>query len=308
MDRPPVSVILPTREWGSSCDQLAEQIRDEDELLVVCDFEDDPLYGTQAPENVRIMAAGAPVGCSGKANAVAYGMEQARNHRFVWTDDDFDRGPNWLEDLARTGEEHGPATVLPVFVGGGWWRIIEPWVILTSTASFYFGVGPWGGNAWGGGVTFTREDVSVQSLISDLRQSLSDDGILSDHLETVHPIRSKLARVHIPGNLTAVKERMIRFIRLSHVHEGGFSALGGLMALVLLAVVFPVWTAITLTASMGLVYGVLGLDRKTFLLTVPGLLLAIPTAVSGIVTREFEWGDRRYRLNGKRDVEVVSSR
>jgi len=91
-DRDPVSVLLPTVEWTPACDDLTAQLRDGDQLLVICDSESDPVAGRDPPENVEILTAGEPEGCSGKANAMAHGMERAANDRFVWTDADYERG------------------------------------------------------------------------------------------------------------------------------------------------------------------------------------------------------------------------
>ena len=38
-ERDPVSVLLPTMEWNTACEQLAAQLKPNDELLVVCDSE-----------------------------------------------------------------------------------------------------------------------------------------------------------------------------------------------------------------------------------------------------------------------------
>lgn len=303
--RSPASVLLPTVEWGEVCEQMAAQIGPQDELLVVCDSEADPVAGRNAPDNVRILVAGEPEACSGKANALARGMETARNERFVWTDDDFDHGPDWLHDLVTRGEEAGPATVIPLFIGGGWWRLYEPWVTLTSTFSFYTGFGPWGGNAWGGGVTFTSDDVDVERLVTELRQSLSDDGVLSKHLDDVYPVRSMTAVVELPGDFRSVKERLIRYIRLTHVHEGAVPTLVVLLLLSVIGVAFPLVTASVLTAVMAGVYMTVGLSRWTFLLTFPGLFVAPVTTAAAIYIDEFEWAGRRYRLNGALDVEVI---
>ena len=57
-DRDPVSVLLPTVEWTPACDDLTAQLRDGDELLVICDSESDPVAGRDPPENVEILTAG----------------------------------------------------------------------------------------------------------------------------------------------------------------------------------------------------------------------------------------------------------
>lgn len=307
-ERSATSVILPTLEWGPACEQLASQLGPDDELLVICDRADDPLTGVEPPEGVRILVAGEPEGCSGKANAVACGMRHAENDRFVWTDDDFDRGPDWLSSLVKHGEEHGPATVIPLFTGDGWWTLYEPLVTLTSSFSFYTGFGPWGGNAWGGGVTFTRSDVDVGALVADLEQSLSDDGLLSTYLDDVYPVRSMTAVVELPGAFRSVKERLIRYIRLTHVYEGAWAALISFLALICLAIFLPILVASSLTLLLAGVYVRLGFYRWTFVLAFPGLFLAPPTAAAGILIKEFEWAGRRYRLHGPCDVEVIRPR
>jgi hypothetical protein len=102
-----------------------------DELLVLCDSDRDPVAGRKTPNGVAVCIAGEPEGCSGKANALAYGMERATNDRFVWSDADYERDDDWLDCLVEAGEEHGMAAVLPMFPGGGWWRLVEPVVVLS---------------------------------------------------------------------------------------------------------------------------------------------------------------------------------
>jgi hypothetical protein len=126
-----VSVLLPTLEWGPVCEELADQLGPNDELLVLCDSDRDPVAGRKTPNGVAVCIAGEPEGCSGKANALAYGMERATNDRFVWSDADYERDDDWLDCLVEAGEEHGMAAVLPMFPGGGWWRLVEPVVVLS---------------------------------------------------------------------------------------------------------------------------------------------------------------------------------
>ena len=71
-DRPPVSVLLPTTRWTDACGELAAQLGDRDELLLIHDVEDDSITDRQhTPKGVRLIAAGEPEHCSGKANAIA---------------------------------------------------------------------------------------------------------------------------------------------------------------------------------------------------------------------------------------------
>lgn len=301
-------MILPTLEWGASCEQLASQLRPGDELLVVCDHESDPVASRETPPGVRVLAAGEPEGCSGKANAVAYAMDRASNDRFVWTDDDFDRGEDWLDRLVAAGDAHGPATVVPFFVGEGWGRFVEPLLLVSGTATIYTGVGTWGGKAWGGGVTFTRGDVDVAALTSDLRRSLSDDGVLSAHLGYTHPVRSMRAMVHTPGDLRSLRERLVRLARIPHVHEGFERRFLVSLLVAGVAALAPVHAAVAATALTGGAYALFGFRRWSFLLAYPMLFLMPVVFGAGMFVTEFEWAGRRYRLDDAGDVAVLTRR
>jgi hypothetical protein len=305
--RDAASVLLPTIHWREACDQLAEQLRPGDELLVLCDSEDDPVTSHVPPEGVEILVAGEPDGCSGKANAIAYGMERAENDRFVWTDADFDRDDDWLDRLVAEGERHGPATTIPFFYGGGFWSVIEPWSALFSTAFMYFDVGTWGGNAWGGGVTFTREelDVSVAELADELRRALSDDGLLSQQLPDVYAIRSMVTPVEVPGDLSTTYHRLVRFSRITHVHEGSVVAFVVTLVAAVLGALYPLVVAPAVTLLFGAMYLLVGVSRPTFLLSYLGLFLAPLVNLSGIVVSEFDWAGRSYRLADAHEVEVL---
>ncbi len=119
-DRPPVSVLLPTTRWTDACGELADQLEDHDDLLLIHDVEDDPVTDRQTtPEGVRLIAAGEPEYCSGKANAIAAGMEAACHDRLVWTDDDFHHPPDWLATLSADYEEYGPVSEVYRTSSGG---------------------------------------------------------------------------------------------------------------------------------------------------------------------------------------------
>lgn len=301
-----VSVLLPTLEWGPACEELADQIGPTDELLLICDRESDPVAGRETPEGVAVLTAGDPEGCSGKANALAYGMEQATNDRFVWTDDDFLRESDWLDRLVAAGERHGPATVIPEFVGTKWWRLFEPPSFVMATLTMYLGVGAWAGNAWGGGVTFARDDIDVAALVADLRSTLSDDGTLSAHLGSVRAIRSMRAPVRVPGELSSVIERMVRLARITHVHEGVVGEFVVSVLLVGVAVLAPLLVLPAVTLVAGVMYALLGIRRWTFLLAYPALLVLPLVFGAGMFKKEFEWSGRRYRLNDVNDIEIVT--
>ena len=311
-DRDPASVILPTINWTPACDDVIECLRPDDELLVVCDRDGDPVAAGGLPETARktaasvsVLVAGEPDGCSGKANAVAHGMERATRDRFVWTDADFRRDDDWLDRLVAAGEEHGPATAIPFFCGGGWWLLWEAWTVVFSTLLFYLGVGSWGGNAWGGGVTFTREDLEVDALVADLRQVLSDDGQLSQHLDDVHAIRSMVTPVEVPGDFRNVLHRQIRFNRLTHVREGMYDALVVGTVFMGASIVFPLIMLFVTTGIAAVAYLVIGIRRPTFLLAFPGVVVILLGALFGIFCSECDWTGRRYRINGPRDVDIV---
>ncbi len=80
-ERPPTTVLLPTTEWTDACAEVAEQLLAGDELLVVCDTEADPVADHPLPRRTSLVVAGDPDGCSGKANAIATGMQRAATDR-----------------------------------------------------------------------------------------------------------------------------------------------------------------------------------------------------------------------------------
>lgn len=307
-NRDPVSVLLPTLDWGPACEQLSAGLGPDDELLVICDTEADPVAEYDPPDGVEILIAGEPGGCSGKANALAYGMERASNDRFVWTDDDFDRDAAWLDRLVGAGERNGPATAIPFFTGGGWWRLVEPWYGALFTLLFYFQVGGVANTAWGGGVTFTRTELhgDVPALADELGTVLSDDYLLTQRLPEVHAVRSMVTPVEVSGRFRDVVNRLVRFVRIVGVNEGwSWVFLTILMAAA--GILSPLVVAPLLTAAFVPVYLCLELPHSNFVFAYPGLLLLPVVTVMGLLVSEFEWAGRRYRLTGDGDVMVVQS-
>jgi hypothetical protein len=114
-----------------------------------------------------------------------------------------------------------------------------------------------------------------------------------------------MAEVPVPGDFTSVKQRMIRFSRITHVHEGLGSELVVSSILVGLALSFPLYAIPLVTLASGLTYAILGKKRWTFLLAYPALLILPLLFIAGITCKEFEWAGRRYRLNDVNDIEVV---
>ncbi|MFB6300222.1 MAG: glycosyltransferase [Halobacteriales archaeon] len=308
-DRYPVSVLLPTIRWNRACEQLAAQLHSEDELLVICDTEDDPVASYDPPENVEILVAGEPEGCAAKANAIAYGMERATHDRFIWSDDDYDRGDDWIDSLVAYGEKYGPAAVQPIFSGGGWWRLFEPVGLLLFGLQngIFWGDGE-GGYPWGGGVTFTRDDldISVDQFVAELRQCISDDNVLHEHVGDAYMIQSMQVTVRVDGDFRDTSRRLIRWMRADHVRNGLVIQFVASLAIVGLALLFPLIVATIVTAAAGLAYARIGYVRWTFLLAYPGLILLPVVLGSGIFIKEVTWGSRRYRINDVNDIEVVS--
>ncbi len=308
-DGEPTSVLLPTLRWSPVCEQVAAGLAPEDELLVLCDSPGDPVASCDPPPGVRVLVAGEPEGCSGKANALACGMAAAQNSRFVWTDDDFARDPDWLEELVAAGRRDGPASAVPFFTGGGWWRLVEPWYGALFALLVALGVGPFADTAWGGGVTFTRAEltVDVETFTTELETVLSDDYLLTQRLPSVHPVRSMVTPVEVAGDRSAVVSRVVRFGRILGVNEGWSGAVVNVV-LAGVGLVSPLVVAPLLTAAFVAVYRLLGERPVNALLAYPGLLV-LPVAV--LVARlvpEFEWAGRRYRLAESGAVEVVSGR
>ncbi|MFB6176575.1 MAG: glycosyltransferase [Halobaculum sp.] len=306
-DRDPVSVLLPTVEWTAACDQMAEQLDEDDEMLVICDSEDDPVTDRKTPPGVETLVAGDPVACSGKANAIAHGLEHASNDRFVWTDADFDRADDWLDELVAAGETHGPATAIMFYYGGGFWAPMEPWTAMLISLGLYLNVGTAGDLAWGGGLTFTRAelDVSVAELAAELRQVVADDVLTAQHLDDIHPVRSLVMPVAVPGDARSSYYRLLRLGRQAHVHEGMYGDLVVATAAVAAAIAFPIPVAVIVTVATGLAYLLMGVRRPTFLLSFLGLFALPVIVLSCIVCSEFEWAGRRYRLVSEYEVEVL---
>jgi hypothetical protein len=307
-DRDEVSILLPTVEWTDVCDQMAAQLQDGDELFLIRDTEADPVASHQPPDGVEILSAGEPEGCSGKANAMAHGIERATNDRFVWTDADFHRDDDRLDRLVAAGEQHGPATAVPFFYGGGAWSLLEPWTMLFSTLLIYFGIGSTANIGWGGGLTFTREEltVSVDRLAAELRQAIADDGLLSRRIDGFRAVKSMLMPVEMPGNPNPTYHRLLRSNRVTHIHQGMTGGLVATLIVTAAAVAFPLVVLPAVTVATGIAYAVLNLRCPTFLLASPGLSVVPLVILAGMFISEFERAGRRYRLNGAYDVDVLN--
>ncbi|WP_394348610.1 glycosyltransferase [Halorubrum depositum] len=321
--RPPTSVLLPTVRWTEACSEVAAQLGEGDELLVICDTDADPVAerregsdggesedrangdradgeADELPAGVRVVLAGEPEGCSGKANAIAAGMEAAAHDRIVWTDDDFRHPPGWLAELNADYDRQGPTTEIPVFVGADpLGRFFEPAYVIGGTLPVSRG-----GIAWGGAVAFERDDLDEDDLLADLRRTVSDDGTLAEHLDVSAADRTRT--VAAGGSTRESLERFVRFFRITRHHAPAATAFNvalsvGFSALCLLA---PVAGVALVTALAGAAYARFGIRRATFLLAAPSVIASPGFLAYALARRTFVWGGRRYRWRSLYEVEV----
>ncbi|ELZ49523.1 hypothetical protein C465_08131 [Halorubrum distributum JCM 9100] len=331
----PVSVLLPTVRWTDACDEVAEQLRgpeafgggegdggdggkgdgdgksddgdggrNADELLVVCDSPDDPVADRRGdlPPRVRIVTAGEPEGCSGKANAIAAGMEAAANARIAWTDDDFRHPSDWLATLDADYERRGPTTEVPVFVGlDPLARLFEPAYVIGGTLAVFAA-----GVAWGGAVIFERDDLrdGEAAFLRDLRRTVSDDGTLTEHLDVSAADRTRYVRAG--GSLRGSLERFVRFLTITRYHAPRATAFNAAFGVVMaaLCLLAPIAGVTLVTTLAGAAYARFGIRRATFLLAAPGVLIAPPLMAYALARQTFVWGGRRYRWRSMFDVSV----
>ncbi|WP_435097093.1 glycosyltransferase [Halorubrum sp. N11] len=317
-DPPPTSVLLPTVRWTDACEEVSAQLGARDELLVICDTGDDPVADRRGatPDGVRIVLAGEPEGCSGKANAIAAGMEAAAHDRLVWTDDDFAHPNGWLATLNADYERRGPTTEIPVFVGRDpLARLFEPAYAIGGTAAVSAG-----DIAWGGAVVFERDDFDRPESVSaaaanaadpeaaflaDLRRTVSDDGTLSEYLDVTAANRTRV--VPAGGSIRGSVERFVRFFRIVRFHAPRAAAFNLALsaAFAALCLFAPVFGVVLVTAISAAVYARFGIRRATFLLAGPSVLLSPLFLAYALARRTFVWGGRRYRWRSLFDVEVL---
>lgn len=301
---PPTSVLLPTVSPTPVIEEVAAQLGPSDELLIVCDADSDPIADRAAalPEGVRVVVAGEPEGCSGKANAIAAGMEAAKHDRLVWTDDDFTHPEGWLDQLHADYERDGPTTELPFFVGRDPLSVLlEPLYAVAGTLGTYTG-----DIAWGGAVIFERSALPDEAaFVGDLRSTVSDDGLLTDRVG-ITPVK-RTRRVEMGGTIRETLERHVRFTKLGRHHDPGGSTANAVVGTLATAggLLYPLPAAVGLTLLLAFVYAAFGRRRWTFLLAAPAVLLSMPLMLYGLLRRTFVWGGRRYRWRDTFDVEQV---
>jgi hypothetical protein len=234
-------------------------------------------------------------------------MEQATNDRFVWSDDDYERSSEWLDRLVEIGEAHGPAAFEPLIVSKGFpFKLLEP--VLASGIALYdlYRDEGNGGYPWGGGVTFTRDELQepAERLCNELRQSISDDNALENYLEDTYAPRDWNIRIPVEGDFTDTIRRLTRWMRADHVRYNITRNIVLSLLLAGISVLFPLIIGPLATSIAALSYKKLGYSRWTFLLAYPGLLVMPFVHTLGLLFRTFTWGSRQYRLNGLYDIEI----
>ncbi|MFB6154467.1 MAG: glycosyltransferase [Haloferacaceae archaeon] len=264
--------------------------------------EDDPVSEQEElPRGVRLVAAGEPAGCSGKANAIVAGMEAARHDRLVWSDDDFHYPPDWLATLSRDYDEHGPVSEVPCFVGqDSLSALLEP--MYASGGSMPIAVLD---RIWGGAVIFERGDIDEAAYLDELRRTVSDDALPMEHLEVKNVGRARI--VPIGGSVREAVERPVRWTKILRWHFPGAVAGTFLVALLVLvgAILAPFHAMVVLAVLHLAINGFLGVRRWTAVLASPAVFVFVPLVLYGLARRTFVWGGRRYHMRGTFDVTVV---
>lgn len=312
-NRPPTSVILPTVRPTPVVGELADQLGEDDELLVVCDSEDDPVATAIAGDSsddgddpavstsasIRLIVAGEPAGCSGKANAIAAGMAAAEADRLVWTDDDFHHPPGWLDELSADYDRQGPTTERPFFVGrDALSTLCEPLYALGATLGLGLARAP-----WAGAVVFERSDIDEAAFGRDLRRTVSDDGLLARYLDVTAVDRVRT--VPVGGRVGDSLERHVRFMQIVWYFAPNGWAMLPLSALVcLVCLLAPIPAAVGSTLVVAGIYAFFGVRRSTALLAYPALLAQFPLVCYSLARRGFVWGGRRYRWRSRFSVRV----
>ena len=301
-----VSVVLPTQRWTVACDELTEQVARDDEFILACDGPDDPVVESAAGTPAEVVVAGEPQGCSAKCNALAAGLERATGEYIVCTDADFEHGPEWLSRVLRHLADAPPDHVVstaPVPVSDG--PLLKPLegpgaigAALTTLLDT---------TAWGGTMAFHREAIDLDEYVAGLGRTVSDDALLTRRVEGVESVPSLVRQMPVSGTLGETLDRQVRWTRTALYLDPGGLAFGVSIQLAVLVgtLLVPFVTVPLVTAVAGLAYAYFGLERWTFLLTVPAYILTLPMLVYGLTRAEFGWQGRRYRWTGLYDVEVL---
>ena len=300
------SIVLPTRTWGDCCDQLARQLTDDDELIVVCDDDEDPVRrsaAATAATNVSVVAAGDPSQCSGKANAVAAGIEHASSERIVCTDDDFERSAEWLRCVESHLEHDEAVTTYPKFLSDGLnvWTCFEPAlhaaIVVQAARGTY---------SWGGLFAFDRSTTDTEALVSDLRRTVSDSAAFERHFDSITVATDLSPEVPIGGELSVLCSRIQRFLRRFVLFSPGAAAVVTAASATYAAFLAALPAVVVPTTLLGFAafYVRERLRRLSFLCAPLALVLIAPLVAIAWRKKDFEWGGRRYVWNDKFDVTI----
>ncbi|MFB6252226.1 MAG: glycosyltransferase [Halobellus sp.] len=255
---------------------------------MICGTETDPIARRDGdlPESAQVVAAGDPVGCSGKANAIAAGVEALQHDRLVEMDDDFHYPADWLAQLHADDDRHGPVSELPYFVGQDpLSRPLDPIYASGGTLGIYAN-----DKSWAGAVIFDRSDIDCDAFVRELRQTASDDGLLSESLD-VKPLR-RTRTVPVSGTIRETLERHLRFIRIVYRHEP-FEALTGIVVTAGFAAVglaFPLVAFVGVACMHAAINEFLGVRRWTAVFGFPAVLATLPLFGYGLVRQTFVCG------------------
>ena len=158
---------------------------------------------------------------------------------------------------------------------------------------------------WSGAVIFERDDIDGAAFLDELRQTVSDDGLLVEYLQVTTVDRTRI--VPIGGTIRETVERQVQWTQILRWHFPGI-VVGTVLVLLLVlasAIMAPLPAAVLLTVLHLTVNEVLGVRRWTAVLAYPAVFVFVPLIVYALTRRTFVWGDRRYRWRGKFYVTVL---
>ena len=296
------SVILPTIHPVDAINDISNQLEDNDELIVVCDNERNPVaeidFGSKS--QVRLIEAGEPESCSGKANAIAAGMKAAENQWIAWTDDDFEHKDDWLKTLKQGCEEYGAASELPFHISKNKLGCLSESVLAAAMLATYLD-----NQCWGGSLIFDRNLLDEEEFLDDLTSTISDDVLLGEYLD-FKTIRS-FREVRVDSNFEETVERGVRFLQIVRNHRPTETLLLTFVSFIIAFLLISnplLGFIITNLAFLG-VYMFFNKLRPTFVLSYLSLIVLPFFTLYSLNRSKFEWAGRKYKFNSKLDVEVV---
>jgi len=178
-------------------------------------------------------------------------------------------------------------------------RLLEP-LYACGTIALYRS-----NTAWGGAIIFDRNDLNQRQVCKELRRTVSDDGLLTEHLDITQFWRTR--RVPVGGTIRESLERHVRFVQIFRrfAPRGLVTITATLTAVTWLLLLSPLVGTLVVTSLVGGLYATLRLRRLTFLYSVIMLVLFVPFLFYGLTRRTFLWAGRRYRWRRKFDTVVV---